>query len=151
MLARDGRIGTFLLFVSILLCYGAIRLGIGETHNPGPGFFPFLAGLIIAVLSLVMIISSIKERPNRNLQKSPLVTTGSALILTVLLFFGFLVEKAGFFVCTFFATLLMLRANGVKRWSYLFFVAFLTCAAIFVVFNVLLEVRLPLGILEFRG
>lgn len=151
MLGRDGGTGTLLFFVSILLCYGSVMLGIGKANDPGPGFFPFLAGSIIAVLSLAMLISSIRERSTAPPPKQPLITREAALILSVLLLFGVLVEKAGFFLCAFGATLFMLRVNGQKRWSYLLLVTILTCLGIFVVFNILLEVRLPLGILRFRG
>jgi hypothetical protein len=148
---RDAKIGIFLLFVSVLLCYGAIRLGIGQPHNPGSGFFPLLAGLIIGVLSLLLILSSTRVKPNHDSDRAPWMTGRAAFIVCALLAFGFLVEKVGFFVCTFFATLLMLRMTSTKKWPYLFFVAILTCLGVFFIFNVLLEVRLPLGILRPGG
>jgi hypothetical protein len=79
------------------------------------------------------------------------MTGRAGFILGALLAFGFLVEKAGFFVCTFFATLLMLRMTSTRKWTFLFFVAILTCLGVFFVFNVLLDVRLPLGILRPEG
>lgn len=145
---RDGKLGIFLLFFSILISYGALRLGIGKTHDPGPGFFPFLAGLIIALLSLSMIISSIKDKPKYVPPDGPLITGRAALILGVFVIFGFLVEKAGFFICTFFVTIVLLWVNGVKKWHSLLFAALLTSGGIYLVFNVLLEVRLPLGVLR---
>ncbi len=151
MLDRDGNIGIFLLGIAALLCYGAIELGIGKTHDPGPGFFPFLAGLIIAILSLGLIGSLLKGRRVLATPQGHLVTGRAALILGVFLLFGFFVEKAGFFVCTFVVTMVLLWANGVQKWPVLLFAALLTCAGIYLVFNVLLEVRLPLGILRWEG
>lgn len=151
MLDRDGKIGIFLFIVAGLLCNGAVRLGIGKTHDPGPGFFPFLAGLIIAVLSLILIISSFQAKHKYSLPVGPLLTGRAVLTLGVFLIPGFLVEKAGFFVCTFFVTIVLLWANGIKKWYFLFFVAILTCAGIYLAFNVLLDVRLPLGILRLGG
>ena len=145
---RDGKIGVFLLIVSFFLCYGAIKLGIGKTHDPGPGFFPFLAGLIIAVLSLILIITSFQAQHQHSLPEGPLLTGRAALTLGVFLISGFLVEKAGFFIITFFVTMTMLWINGVKKWPFLFLVAILTSVGIYLVFNVLLDVRLPLGILR---
>ncbi len=151
MLDRDGKIGIFLFIVSGLLCNGAARLGVGKTHDPGPGFFPLLAGLMIAFLSLSIIISSIKNKHNFDRPTGPLITGRAALTLGVFVVSGFLVEKAGFFICTFFVTLIMLWINGVKKWPFLFLVAVLTSVGIYLVFNVLLDVRLPLGILRFGG
>ena len=148
MQGRDGKIGVFLLIVSLLLCYGAIKLGIGRTHDPGPGFFPFLAGLIIALLSVILILSSLRVQPRYALPPGPLLTGRAALTLGVFLIAGLLVEKAGFFICTFVVTMAMLRINGVKKLPFLFLVAILTSFGIYLIFNVLLEVRLPLGILR---
>jgi putative tricarboxylic transport membrane protein len=151
MQGRDGKIGVFLLMVSILLCYGAIELGIGKTHDPGPGFFPFLAGLIIALLSVILIISSFRPRPQFSLPPGSLLTGRAILTLGVFLITGLLVERAGFFICTFLVTIAMLRINGVKKLPFLFLVAILTSLGIYLVFNVLLDVRLPLGILRREG
>jgi putative tricarboxylic transport membrane protein len=149
-IGRDTGVGFFLLFVSVLLCYGALRLGTGKINDPGPGFFPFVAGLIIAALTLINIVSS-RKKEHQNQRSGPLVTGRAALFLIILIGFGFVVEKLGFFVSAFFTTLIMLRSNGIKKWSYLLFVAVLTCLGTFVFFNVLLEMRLPLGILAFGG
>jgi putative tricarboxylic transport membrane protein len=147
----DRGIGIFLFVVSVLFSIGAIRLGIGKINNFGPGFFPLLAGLFIAVCSLIIILSSLKGGRDRKDQGNSLLTGKSALIVAVLLLFGLFVEKAGFFLCTFVASLLTLRINGTRKWSYLVFVPVLICIGIFLVFNVLLEVRLPLGFLRLRG
>ena len=151
MQGRDGKIGVFLLIVSLLLCYGALKLGIGKTHDPGPGFFPFLAGLIIALLSLILIISSFRAQPRYALPPGPLLTGRAVLTLGVFLITGLLVEKAGFFICTFLVTMAILRINGVKKLPFLLLVAILTSLGIYLVFNVLLDVRLPLGILRGGG
>ena len=147
----DREIGIFLLVASLLFSIGAFRLGIGKINNFGPGFFPLLAGLFIAFCSLIIILSSLKGGRDRKTQGDSLLTGRSALIAAVLLLFGLFVEKAGFFFCTFFASLLTLRINGTRKWSYLVFVPVLICIGIFLIFNVLLEVRLPLGFLRLRG
>ena len=147
MSIRERGSGVFLLIISALLCYGAFRLGIGEFNNPGPGFFPFLAGLILAALSLALTVSSLRGPLRVSPERPPLFTLRACLILGSLLLFGLFVEKAGFFVCTFLATLLMLRINGIKKWPFLLFVAISVCIGIFLVFNIFLKVRLPLGVL----
>ncbi|MFB3887466.1 MAG: tripartite tricarboxylate transporter TctB family protein [Thermodesulfobacteriota bacterium] len=146
---HDVKIGTFLFLISILLVFASLRLGIGKANDPGPGFFPFLAGLMIAFLSLTIILSSFKKLKENHRDEGALISGKAALISLFLLLFGLFVEKAGFFVCTFLATLLMLRTNGMKQWYFLLLVGISTCLGIFLIFNLLLEVRLPLGILTF--
>jgi len=140
-------IGIFLLIISSLLFHGAITLGIGKTNNPQPGFVPFLLGLIIAVCSLALIASSVKNLPSALPEKRPLLTIRTALILCALLLFGLFVEKGGFFVCTFLITISLLKINGIRKWSTVLVLAILTSIGIFLVFNTLLRLRLPLGIL----
>lgn len=141
-------IGIFLLIVSSVLFHGAITLGIGKTNSPQPGFVPFLLGLIIAVCSLALIASSVKNSPSALTDKRPLFTTRAVLILCALLLFGLFVEKGGFFVCTFLITISFLKINGIRKWSTVLVIAILTSIGSFLVFNILLRIRLPLGILE---
>ena len=153
MIRRNTGRGSFLLFVSALLCYGGIRLGIGKSNYPGPGLFPFLGGITLGILSVIMMISSSRDSLNPIQKAEPLLSIQAALILAILLIFGVFVEKAGFFVCTFFTTFFLLKVISTKKWPFLLFVSIVTCIGIFLLFNLLLDVRLPLGILEpiFRG
>ena len=140
-------IGIFLLIISSLLIHGAITLGIGKMNNPKPGFVPFLLGLIIAVCSLALIASSVKNLQSALPEKMPLLTIRAALILCALLLFGLFVEKGGFFVCTFLITISFLKINGIRKWFAVLVLAILTSIGIFLIFNILLRLRLPLGIL----
>ena len=145
---REGYVGAFFCFTSALFCYGALKLGVGEFGRPGPGFFPLLTGLIVGSLSLVMMLRAMRrsvpgDRPEK------LITARTALGLASLIAFGILVEKVGFFVCSFLFITLVLRANGARNWRFLFFFAVLVCVTVFLFFNVLLEARLPLGILSY--
>ncbi len=145
---REGYVGLFLCFASALFCYGAFTLGIGKLGRPGPGFFPLLTGLIVGTLSLVMIASSIRGSTSRETGREKLITIRTILSLVCLLLFGVLVEKAGFFVCSFLFIIFVLRANGVNKWPFLLFFAAVVCVGVFFFFNVFLEARLPLGILD---
>ncbi len=148
MSRHDIGIGIFLLLVSGFFCFGAIGLGIGKIHYPGPGFFPLVAGIILAALSVAMMFSATKASPMPQ-KRETLFTLQSILILGILLLFGFFVERIGFFVCAFVATIFSLRIISSQKWPFLFLTSFLACLAIFLLFNLLLEVRLPMGVLDF--
>jgi putative tricarboxylic transport membrane protein len=148
MSRHDVGIGILLLLLSGFFCYGAIGLGIGKIHYPGPGFFPFLAGIILAGLSVALIVSG--EKRSHSTPKNDVLFTGqSVLILAILLLFGFLVEKLGFFLCAFGAAVFLLKIVSEKKWPFLLLVSFSACFVIFILFNLLLDVRLPLGVLDF--
>ena len=145
---REGYVGAFLCFASALFCYGAFTLGIGRLGRPGPGFFPLLTGLIVGTLSLVMIAFSVRTSTASEVKAERLLTVRTFFSLLCLLLFGLLVEKAGFFVCSFLFIIFVLRANGVNKWPFLLFFAAVVCVGVFFFFNVFLEARLPLGILD---
>jgi putative tricarboxylic transport membrane protein len=150
MLKRDAKVGLFLItFISIPLCYGSVTLGIGTAINPGPGFIPFFAGLILFLMSIVMIFTSLRKRETTEQQENViLISRGAIIILIALILSGLLVERIGFFICTFCISILVLRINGINKWMLILLISFLNCIVIFIFFNLLLQVRLPLGILQ---
>lgn len=153
MFKRDVNVGLFLIiFISIPLCYGSIRLGIGTGINPGPGFMPFFAGLILLLMSAGMIIASLKKGEKTENQKNViLISRGAIYILIALMLTGLVIEKIGFFVCAFLISVLVLRINGISKWLVILLISALNCGAIYIFFNLLLQVRLPFGILQFWG
>ena len=57
--------GLIWLFIALLVIISSVKLGIGEFHNPGPGFFPFWSALLLGMLALMMLANIIlkKEKP----------------------------------------------------------------------------------------
>ena len=141
---------AIVLFVTFFLyLYGAIRLGIGEPRNPGPGLFPLLTCLALGILLLFLLISWIRGLAGSGSEIHLHSVARLGVIVGLLLFFGISVEKAGFPVSIFLATTLMLRINGIKKWWFLLLFAFLASVGTFLLFNMLLGVRLPLGSLRY--
>src|SRR5512139_306561 len=46
------------LFFGVLISWGSFRLRLGDFRNPGPGFLPFITGVILIVLSLIVFVQS---------------------------------------------------------------------------------------------
>lgn len=141
---------AIVLFVTfVLYLYGAIRLGIAEPRNPGPGLFPLLACMALGILLLFLITPWIRGVAGSGSEIHLHSVARPGVIVGLLLFFGISVEKAGFPVSIFLATTLMLRINGIKKWWFLLLFAILASVGTFFLFNMLLGVRLPLGILRY--
>jgi putative tricarboxylic transport membrane protein len=49
----DGIFAALLLLFGVYLIYSGLQLGYLQRNVPGPGFFPFWCGLVVAVLSAV--------------------------------------------------------------------------------------------------
>lgn len=62
---RAANLGTAatLLFLSAVVIYDALRLGIGwGTEGPQSGFFPFWLAVILATVSVVLIAHALRSR-----------------------------------------------------------------------------------------
>jgi len=137
------------LILGVAVCVESWRLKIGAFNNPGPGFLPFWAGLLLGVLSL---ISLIRTAATEEVREEPSVWTEVnvpklALVMLALLLYVALLDTLGFFLCTFLLLIFLFRAAEPYRWSVVLSASVLSLAAVYVVFVVLMDVRLPSGIL----
>jgi len=51
---NDQRTSLFWLAIGLVIAYSSGKYGLGTVSSPGPGLFPFLSGLAITVLALVV-------------------------------------------------------------------------------------------------
>ncbi len=117
---RD-RISSFILLVfSFLVCVESYRLplGIGSLHDPGPGFFPFWAGVIMGVLSVLAYLKALRTKgedigPWYSQEKWKKVLW----ILVVLVAYAFVLERVGFVVSTFLLLFVLFRVVETQRWG----------------------------------
>ena len=98
------------LGLAIIICIGSLRLSLGSFQNPGPGFFPFIAGLVLGVLAAVVYFqarraaSSTKETKgslwtNPGGVKKVVLTTIALLVYAVSMnYLGFLISTFIFFI-----------------------------------------------------
>jgi len=59
----DRASGLFWLVFSLFVSYQSYKLGLGILHQPGPGFLFFWTGVVTAILSLIIIVMSLRNRP----------------------------------------------------------------------------------------
>jgi len=143
---RDLTSSLFWTLAGVLFCIGGVHYGIRRSGIPGPGFLPFVAGLILVVLSLTLLISGIlRKRSGRTLDEL-LLPDRQALkrilqTLAALCFYALAVERLGFALTTFFFMVLALKLEP-RRWTFIIPVAM--GATIF--FFALLAAALPLAI-----
>lgn len=149
---RDRISAVVWLVIAIGICFGSIKLSLGNLHKPGPGFFSFLAGGVLGILSLAVFLQSFKMPSGEGRrafwsehQKGlKMIYTVIALIIYVI---G--INYLGFFVSTLFFTAFLLRVIEPQRWTVVFAVSILTAIISYGVFKYWLDVQLPEGILGF--
>lgn len=147
---RSDTLGSvFLFLLGIGAIIGAIRLNVGSPTEPQPGFFPFIGGLTLVVFSTILFLQG---RLGRN--KEPVVfgeIGRPALLLVVMILLVLSLDRLGYIIGTFIASFLILRILSVKSWSALIITSLCLSIGTYVLFDRLLGVDLPVGLLSRFG
>jgi putative tricarboxylic transport membrane protein len=139
----------FLFFLGIGAVIGAIRLHVGSPTEPQPGFFPFLGGLSLIVLSSIILL---KGRIGQSQKKVVFGEIGRpALLLVVMIALVAVLDRVGYVIGTFLASGLILRILNVKSWRVLILTSLCLSIGTYILFDKLLGIELPVGILVRLG
>ncbi len=125
--------------------YEAGKLPFGTVRSPGPGFFPWWAGLTLGFLALLLLLRALtaptEERPGERRTR----TFHVMALLMVLGAYALLLEPLGYPLCTFLLVLFMLRVVSPYRWTTALSVAAIAAVGSYVIFAFWLQVPLPPG------
>jgi putative tricarboxylic transport membrane protein len=137
------------LILGVAVCFESWNLKIGTFQSPGPGFLPFWAGLFLGLLSLVSLL---RTAYSKTVDDEPSVWTGVkvsklALVLLALLLYVALLDILGFFPCTLLLLIFLFRAVEPYSWYTVLLASVLSLISVYAVFVLLMDVRLPSGIL----
>jgi putative tricarboxylic transport membrane protein len=135
----------FLFFLGIGAVIGAIRLHVGSPTEPQPGFFPFLGGISLIVLSTIIFL---KGWMGQSENKVAFGEVGRpALLLVVMVALVAVLDHVGYVIGTFIASGLILRILNVKSWRTLILTSLCLSIGTYILFDKLLGIELPVGIL----
>lgn len=145
--------GAIFLGLCILVFLQANLLPPSRTAAPGPEFFPELVAIIGAIVAGLMIVRGVRgllaARPPDTARPSQVgarLWRGSAL-LGLSTGYALAMPMVGFLSSSFLFLTLAMLALGVRRLYVLIPVAGALAAAVYLLFGVLLRVRLPDGLL----
>ena len=151
---RTDIIGSVLLIlVGIGVIVESIRLKVGHSYKPRPGFFPFLGGFLMIALSLVLLAQGWLGR-GKSFQQGreaygellrPLILIVSMGAYTVVL------ESVGYVLPTIVIAGVILRVLGVKSWKIIGLASVSLSVGTYVLFGRILGIDLPAGCLSFLG
>jgi len=141
----------FWLLFALTTVMGASRLKMGELHQPGPGFFPFSMGLLMAVFSLFAVFQSLKAKETgpTGEQKTRVRWWNVVLIPLAMAGYAVSLERVGFLINTFLLITLLLKVVEPQPWKTAVLAGVITALAAHVVFNILLGAQIPSGLLGF--
>jgi len=141
----------FWLLLSLLTCIEAYRLRLGTINKPGPGFFPFGAGLVMLILSLAALFQwrAKKKKVDKTARQEQLRWWNIVVILIAVTAYAFSLEKIGFLINTFFFICLLLKVVEPQGWKTAIIGALITTIAATLIFNVIFRAQIPRGVLGF--
>jgi putative tricarboxylic transport membrane protein len=123
------------------------RLGFGTFVRPGPGFVPFLAGLLLGGLAVIGLVQAAAGKSlagaEAGFRAADLLRI--CLVVGVLFVYVFLWDVIGFPASTFLLLLFLFRCVEPLRWRSVFIAAAITLVFVYLLFSIVLGARLPSG------
>jgi len=144
--------GLFWLAISIIACVESVRAHIGTFENPGPGFLPLWAGVILGIFTIVLLITSTLRKRVEDKITNPfkgLDLWKIILVMASLFAYSFLLSWGGYIIMT--IGLMVFLFSVIRRgrvWIDLT-IALITVLASYIVFFKWLDIQLPKGIFWF--
>jgi putative tricarboxylic transport membrane protein len=138
------------LGLAVLICIGSLRLSLGSFQNPGPGFFPFIAGLIQGVLAATAYFQARRAASSAKETRQPLWTNPGGVKKVVLTTIALLVyavgmDYLGFLISTFLFLVFLLRTIEPQRWVLVILESLLASGVSYFIFDIWLKAQLPRG------
>jgi hypothetical protein len=152
---KEVLIGLFWLLFGIYFAVESYEFGLGEWRKPGPGYFPFGAGVLFTILSVSVLVKALRKAPSggglESVPSERFQWQNIALIVIGMLAYALLLKRLGFTLCTLGLTFLFLRAIAGKGWVFSIITGLVVAVVFQVFFNMLLNAQIPNGILGFLG
>jgi putative tricarboxylic transport membrane protein len=141
------------IILGIAICAEGIREKLWSPAGPDSGFFPFLTGSIIAIIGCVMLAGKRLKESNGATKKkfweSPLTRNRVFILFISLCGIAYLLPILGFLLTSILATCLMIRVIEGKSWGIIIGTSIASCLIIYFVFQFLMQIRLPKGLMPF--
>jgi hypothetical protein len=143
----DVLAGIICILIGIAVAAWSVKLDLGTPTEPQPGFFPFIAGASLIVLSLLLFVYAWFGRSTGS---EPLGTLWRPSILVIgLLIYSLILDYAGYVIATTMLSAVVLFVMDVKKWWKVLAISLVVSLASYTLFDRFLGITLPPGILEF--
>ncbi len=149
----DRILNIFWILFGAGICVESVRLRLWNPSGPGSGFIPFLSGLLIGMIGLLLFVGDRSKGSEREemgkFWENPIARNRVFYLLASLCFMAVFMKKLGFLLTSVIVTILMIRTIEARRWVTLVAVSVGSCLVIFFLFKSLMQINLPKGFLGF--
>jgi len=137
---------SFIILSIAIMMYSISVLSLYISNAPGPGFFPFLLGIALMCLSLIMFFSSDSNNNMVLWADKGWVRPLQAIFLFI--FFAVTFERLGCIIAIFVFSFIWQCLIEHRKVLYSTIISLTTSIFVYVLFVVLLKVPFPIGILS---
>jgi putative tricarboxylic transport membrane protein len=142
----------FWIGVGLFFCVGGLRYGLYEGDVPGPGLLPFIGGIALVSLGIGVLVHAIREETKTKPAGGSFFPEKDSLRkLFIAVFalgaFGVALEYVGFLIMAFLFMIFLLRFIEPQKWNVVLTASLLTAASSYLLFQYMLKVQLPKGVL----
>ena len=138
-------LSLFFVFVGVAVMARAVQLHVGSLTAPQPGFFPFLGGVGLTVMSSILLVQSWSKGSIRPKISREIWRPGAMVFALVI--YTIILNAVGYILASMVLSGMVLRLMGKKSWWNLGGVSLAVTAGSFILFDRLLGIRLPSGLL----
>ena len=114
---KDFWSGLLFILVGIFFTWGATHYRFGSSASPGPGYFPFGLGMLLALLGGLVLFKSLTLETEGGDKIGAFAWRPLLVILGAVVLFGLLVQRAGLVVALPVLVLLSSLAGGEFGWK----------------------------------
>ncbi|MBL8342334.1 MAG: tripartite tricarboxylate transporter TctB family protein [Rubrivivax sp.] len=114
---RDFWAGLMFLVTGIAFAWGATAYSFGSSARPGPGYFPFGLGVILALLGALILFESLTLEVEGGEKIGPWPLKQGAIILFSVVLFGLMLPKLGMAVTLPVLIAVASLASGEFNWK----------------------------------
>jgi putative tricarboxylic transport membrane protein len=150
MLITQRIFGVLWLSLGIVICSLSYDLSLGSASSPGSGFFPFLTGCLLILLSLIYLTKSFLFPESQKETKKfweGIRWNKQVLVVASLFVYVLLLPILGYLVMTFLFIAFLIRLIEPLRWRTALIVSAATVAITYFVFEYWLLCQFPTGLL----
>ena len=149
----DQIFNAFWILFGIGICIQSIRHQLWSSVGPGSGFIPFLTGLLIGGMGLLLFLSELSKGPKKEemgkFWENPIAVRKVFYLIGSLCIMALIMLKLGFLLTSILVTILMIRVIEPKKWIVVISTSVVSCLLIYSLFQFLMQIKLPKGFLGF--
>ncbi len=149
---NDQRSSLFWLGVGLAIAVYAQKYGLGTPSSPGAGFLPFLSGVAIAVLAVIVFLQQFRHNKKRDTLARLWAHSkwhAVPLVMGALVLYAVCLRYLGFVLDTLILTAFLLRMLQPLPWIKVLAGSAAATLGSYLVFEVWLEAQLPAGVFGF--